>query len=168
MMNHKPEARAIRNAAGEMIALVRPSCPPAVQPLDLELAACPFCGHTDMLDTKHVEGTILHPTYYIHCDYCGIDGPKTDKGNHAELWNRRSAIANSSSAVEKLKKTVAKLTAALLDVKNAIVQGGEGKHPAVTDTLWMPQSIEETVVDYIDSALEGEGVSGEQGTLDLK
>lgn len=168
MLNHKSDARVIRNAAGEMVALVRSSCPPAAESLDCKLLPCPFCGHDDMLTPEHVEGTILHPTYYIHCDYCGIDGPKTDKGNHAELWNRRSTAANATSAVETLKKTVLRLTTALVAVRNAIVQGGQGKHPAIVDTVWMPQSIDETVVDYIDAALGDDQPPAAQGSLDLR
>jgi len=56
-----------------------------------KLAACPFCGNGNTLMVEHVEGTVLHPAYYVRCDNCGAIGPTTDNGGHADLWNSRPA-----------------------------------------------------------------------------
>lgn len=63
-----------------------------------ELLPCPFCEHDgDDLIIRHVEGTILHPSYYVYCDWCGGQGPSTDKGNHVEIWNRRAVRPQPSA-----------------------------------------------------------------------
>jgi hypothetical protein len=36
----------------------------------------------------------MHPAYYIACDNCEAQGPTTDKGTHADLWNCRPANAS--------------------------------------------------------------------------
>jgi Lar family restriction alleviation protein len=56
-----------------------------------ELLPCPFCGNKDSLQVQHIEGTILHPAYRVHCDNCGGEGPINDRGDHCELWNSRAS-----------------------------------------------------------------------------
>lgn len=53
------------------------------------LLPCPFCGEKESLYVRHVEGTILHPAYFVACDNCGAQGATTDKGDHEKEWNAR-------------------------------------------------------------------------------
>lgn len=53
-----------------------------------DLVACPFCGSNNLY-IPHVEGTIIHPAYHVHCDNCGAQGPTCDKGLHVKDWNTR-------------------------------------------------------------------------------
>lgn len=54
------------------------------------LLPCPFCGKADNLIRRHLEGTTIHPTYCIECDYCGARNGWTDKGDEADDWNTRA------------------------------------------------------------------------------
>ena len=54
---------------------------------DQDMRPCPFCGEEEKLYVRHMEGTIIHPTYCIQCDECGARGGWTDRGDHVEAWN---------------------------------------------------------------------------------
>jgi len=56
---------------------------------DIQLKPCPFCGETESLYIEHMEGTVIHPTYRVYCDYCGASAGWTDRGDHVEEWNTR-------------------------------------------------------------------------------
>ena len=66
------------------------------------LDACPFCGHGESLYIEHVDGTILHPAYYVRCDYCGAQSGASDKGDHIEQWNRRAHAGTLRRALATL------------------------------------------------------------------
>jgi DNA segregation ATPase FtsK/SpoIIIE-like protein len=72
----------------------------------LEAAPCPFCADHDSLLIEHVEGTVVHPAYYVKCDNCGAVGPTTDKGNHVELWNRRAPPALDAEGLPPLRDDI--------------------------------------------------------------
>lgn len=55
------------------------------------LLPCPFCGDAKSLIVVHVDGTVVHPAYFVQCDNCGACGPTTDRGDHRSMWNARAA-----------------------------------------------------------------------------
>lgn len=61
----------------------------------MELKPCPFCGENDP-EIEHIEGTILHPAYFVKCSHCGAQAPGSDKGDHVALWNKRAAVSDAS------------------------------------------------------------------------
>lgn len=70
---------------------------------------CPFCKqHNLMIYFCDVgEGT----RYYVHCRYCGAQGPECKESDKAvELWNRReqTKVLPSNSAVALLKEFIKK------------------------------------------------------------
>jgi Lar family restriction alleviation protein len=65
-----------------------------------ELLPCPFCGHDDSLIVEHVEGTIIHPAYYVRCDYCGAQGASRDRNRHVDAWNERALAAQPATVPE--------------------------------------------------------------------
>jgi hypothetical protein len=87
----------------------------------LEAAACPFCADHDSLLIEHVEGTVVHPAYYVKCDNCGAVGPTTDKGNHVELWNRRAPPALDADGLPPLPEPKATY-ADLDDFGNVVIR----------------------------------------------
>lgn len=54
-----------------------------------ELKPCPFCGENSP-EIEHIEGTILHPAYFVKCGHCGAQAPWSDKGDHVDKWNMRA------------------------------------------------------------------------------
>ena len=56
------------------------------------LLPCPFCGDAESQIVEHVEGTIVHPAYYVRCNNCGAQSGCSDRGDHAEMWNTRPAV----------------------------------------------------------------------------
>ena len=77
-----------------------------------KLKPCPFCGTREHLMIVHLEGTIRHPAYKVHCDNCGGERGYTDSGEHVNDWNTRpleqeaalQALASDAQAQEALDK----------------------------------------------------------------
>ncbi|MNK60136.1 restriction alleviation and modification protein [compost metagenome] len=58
-----------------------------------DLKPCPFCGENDP-EIEHIDGTVLHPAYFVKCGHCGAQAPWSDKGDHVDKWNKRTATDN--------------------------------------------------------------------------
>lgn len=63
------------------------------------LLPCPFCGKNSQI-VEHVEGTILHPAFFIRCDYCGAQSGCSDR-DHVSRWNNRAMTdRNAATAID--------------------------------------------------------------------
>ncbi len=55
----------------------------------IKLLPCPFCGEHEQI-REHIDGTTLHPAYFIKCGSCGATAPWSDKGKEIDEWNTRT------------------------------------------------------------------------------
>ena len=66
-------------------------------------------------------------------------------------FHENALIYEAADEIERLRASEAKLREALRRVRTAVV---EADPSILTCTLWMPDTMSETVVDHIDAALE--------------
>jgi len=61
-----------------------------------DLLPCPFCGDTESLYEKHLEGsTVHHPACKLVCDNCGASTGYTDTDWKGD-WNERSTVESKN------------------------------------------------------------------------
>lgn len=70
-----------------------------------DLKPCPFCGENDP-EIEHIEGTILHPAYFVKCGPCGAQAPWSDKGDHVDMWNCRAPDTRLAAQLRECAETL--------------------------------------------------------------
>jgi hypothetical protein len=67
------------------------------------LLPCPFCGDTESLYEKHLEGTVIHPAWKIVCDNCGASTGYTDI-DWKDDWNERLTVESKNVSLDALRE----------------------------------------------------------------